>query len=84
MEGDPSQGREDIICHGVSWRRVANGIGGEVADWRTKPGAFALKTVRWILLFVALAAGLAACGRKSDLEHPPESEATFPKTYPAR
>ncbi len=45
-----------------------------------------MKTMRWMLLFAALAAGLAACGRKNDLEHPPESkpEAPFPMTYPAR
>lgn len=43
-----------------------------------------MKTLRWILLFAALSAALSACGRKSDLEHPPESEATFPKTYPTR
>jgi len=43
-----------------------------------------VKTLRWILLFAALSAALSACGRKSDLEHPPESEATFPRTYPTR
>ena len=45
-----------------------------------------MKTLRWILLFAALAAGLAACGRKSDLEHPPESksETSYPRTYPTK
>ena len=43
-----------------------------------------MKTLRWMLLFAALASALAACGRKSDLEHPPETDATFPRTYPAR
>ena len=45
-----------------------------------------MKTMRWILLFAALAAGLAACGRKNDLEQPPESksEAPYPRTYPAK
>ena len=45
-----------------------------------------MKTARWILLFAALAAGLAACGRKSDLEHPPESrsETSYPRTYPTK
>ncbi len=45
-----------------------------------------MKTVRWILLFAAIAAGLAACGRKNDLEHLPEtkSEVSYPRTYPAR
>ncbi len=45
-----------------------------------------MKTMRWILMFAALAAGLAACGRKDDLEHPPEtkSEALYPRTYPTK
>ena len=43
-----------------------------------------MKTARWILLFAAIAAGLAACGRKDDLEHPPEAETTYPRTYPAK
>ncbi|MCY4319866.1 MAG: lipoprotein [Alphaproteobacteria bacterium] len=43
-----------------------------------------MKTLRWILLFAALASAFAACGRKSDLEHPPDSETIFPRTYPAK
>jgi len=31
---------------------------------------------------LALAAGLAGCGKKGDLDPPPGKQSTFPRTYP--
>ena len=34
------------------------------------------------LLALALGASIAACGKKSDLEPPPDEKTEYPRTYP--
>jgi predicted small lipoprotein YifL len=40
--------------------------------------------VRHLILIVALAAALAACGRRGPVEHPEGIKTDYPRTYPTR
>ena len=39
---------------------------------------------RTMLIAAALVVVLSGCGRKGDLEHPPDGKASFPRSYPSR
>ncbi|MHA1114139.1 MAG: LPS translocon maturation chaperone LptM [Alphaproteobacteria bacterium] len=43
-----------------------------------------LGRVLFVLVILALAAPLAACGKKAPPEPPSGKESTYPKTYPSR
>ena len=40
--------------------------------------------MRKLVLMLAVAAALAACGKKGDPEQPPGAKPTYPKTYPSK
>ncbi|BBK40207.1 hypothetical protein STVA_02270 [Allostella vacuolata] len=41
-----------------------------------------LRPIVAVLLLVAVAGGLGACGKKSNLDPPPGEKSTYPKVYP--
>ncbi len=41
-----------------------------------------IRRIILIMLTLALAAGISACGKKSDPEPPPGEKSEFPRTYP--
>ncbi len=41
-----------------------------------------IRRIILIMLTLALAAGISACGKKSNLEPPPGEKSEFPRTYP--
>jgi predicted small lipoprotein YifL len=43
-----------------------------------------MRLVLALLAMLALAAPLAACGKKGDLEPPPGKKTDYPRDYPAR
>ncbi len=41
-----------------------------------------IRRILLVMLALALAASIPACGKKSDLEPPPGEKSEFPRTYP--
>jgi predicted small lipoprotein YifL len=41
-----------------------------------------IRRIILVMLTLALAAGISACGKKSDLEPPPGEKSEYPRTYP--
>ena len=41
-----------------------------------------IRRIILVMLTLALAAGISACGKKSDLEPPPGQKSEYPRTYP--
>ncbi len=41
-----------------------------------------IRRIILVMLALALAAGISACGKKGDLEPPPGKKSEFPRTYP--
>ncbi len=41
-----------------------------------------IRRIILIMLTLALAAGISACGKKSELEPPPGEKSGFPRAYP--
>jgi predicted small lipoprotein YifL len=41
-----------------------------------------IRRIILVMLTLALAAGISACGKKSELEPPPGKKSEYPRTYP--